>query len=114
MRISDWSSDVCSSDLPRRMGLLLRGAARGGIFLDDGDDALAQLRVLVHRLADAIEFIHGQAVGLDNAHHFFVRFASSEARRVGTECVRTCRSRWSRDNYKKNEYQKKHIAIHLI
>src|SRR3546814_11846506 len=27
----------------------------------------------------------------------------SEARRVGTECVSTCRSRWSPDNYKKKK-----------
>src|SRR3546814_20716367 len=31
--------------------------------------------------------------------------ASSEERRVGTECVRTCSSRWSPSHYKKNNYQ---------
>src|SRR3546814_18666219 len=29
-------------------------------------------------------------------------FGSSDERRVGNECVRTCRSRWSSYNYKKN------------
>src|SRR3546814_7383028 len=31
MRISDWSSDVCSSDLPRRIDALLREEARGDL-----------------------------------------------------------------------------------
>src|SRR3546814_13768837 len=30
-------------------------------------------------------------------------YESSEERRVGKECVSTCRSRWSPDHYKKNE-----------
>src|SRR3546814_19555992 len=32
--------------------------------------------------------------------------ASSEERRVGKECVSTCRSRWSRYHYNKNNYKK--------
>src|SRR3546814_10634102 len=81
MRISDWSSDVCSSDLI--------GAARG-----------------VHRVA-----ISAVPVGVENQG--FTAVASlqrraaadrnigtvevlrSEERRVGKECVSTCRSRWS-------------------
>src|SRR3546814_6183956 len=60
MRISDWSSDVCSSDL-RRGGPLVPAAV---------------LAVARRRL--------GLGFGL-----------RSEARRVGKECVSTCRSRWS-------------------
>src|SRR3546814_2098551 len=61
MRISDWSSDVCSSDLLRSAGL------RAGFRPDDG---------LAHPAPWA-----GRA--------------RSEERRVGKECVSTCRSRWS-------------------
>src|SRR3546814_18228130 len=70
MRISDWSSDVCSSDLrfstpPGRRqelpGKLCQHAAAGA--------ALPE--------------------------------RSSAERRVGKECVSTCRSRWSPYHYKK-------------
>src|SRR3546814_3036192 len=71
MRISDWSSDVCSSDLPiarqigHRAGPLLTLTRRHGCHLHRH----SLLRPLL----------------LDR----------SEERRVGKECVSTCRSRWS-------------------
>src|SRR3546814_6956414 len=77
MRISDWSSDVCSSDLiagkdvravderPRRIGV----------------DRPADIR---RRGRGACQQNGGQA-------------RRSEERRVGKECVRMCRSRWSQD-----------------
>src|SRR3546814_5300692 len=77
MRISDWSSDVCSSDLPdqpvgeiggRREARRHGGAHRGR----------------VRR--------HVPALARDRAGE---RPARSEERRVGKECVSTCRSRWS-------------------
>src|SRR3546814_1465152 len=76
MRISDWSSDVCSSDL------LPRGArsqlAQGQMHQPPG--------IRHRRLAG-----ERQEVGLPLAP----LGARSEERRVGKECVRTCRSRWS-------------------
>src|SRR3546814_5098187 len=50
MRISDWSSDVCSSDLLRQLALLLAGNgrdARRNDFAALGDEALKQANVLV-------------------------------------------------------------------
>src|SRR3546814_3221814 len=72
MRISDWSSDVCSSDL-----------------LDaDGGDAEALRQPVEFGLGGA-----GEAVAReDGAGEGENR---SEERRVGKECVSTCRSRWS-------------------
>src|SRR3546814_6512777 len=61
MRISDWSSDVCSSDLLRRR------AHRG--FVGDRAD--------------------------HSTLHSDDPLCRSEERRVGKECVSTCRSRWS-------------------
>src|SRR3546814_9842352 len=61
MRISDWSSDVCSSDLP---------AGRA-------------------RLFSGLEF-PGGLLPLWQSERW-----RSEERRVGKECVSTCRSRWS-------------------
>src|SRR3546814_5239896 len=70
MRISDWSSDVCSSDL-----------------LDvTGGRQLAQLfKPRTDRLVIEIFALVGIAP----------RLQRSEERRVGKECVSTCRSRWS-------------------
>src|SRR3546814_2387455 len=83
MRISDWSSDVCSSDLD--------GAAAARLVLDDqflvellGIEGLLVARGDI-RLAAGAE-------GDDVVDRFLGR---SEERSVGTECVSTCRSRWS-------------------
>src|SRR3546814_3758670 len=64
MRISDWSSDVCSSDL--------QVDVNGALNLNATNTVDAEAR------ADA------SASG-----------SRSEERRVGKECVSTCRSRWS-------------------
>src|SRR3546814_3886378 len=69
MRISDWSSDVCSSDLCPASPLPGRGAGPGS--------------------GDAGHGAGGRAVRPGAAR------ARSEERRVGKECVSTCRSRWS-------------------
>src|SRR3546814_2600661 len=76
MRISDWSSDVCSSDLivvlaEIFMNLATVGAVPGVVGPDNVEAAgpCAGVRAgIIHR---------------------------SEERRVGKECVSTCRSRWS-------------------
>src|SRR3546814_4069215 len=78
MRISDWSSDVCSSDLafavadPAPVEAEHRMARRR--------DALRQRRHAAMRAA---------------ADFIAARHDRSEERRVGKECVSTCRSRWS-------------------
>src|SRR3546814_4268236 len=73
MRISDWSSDVCSSDLdpvPVRAGPMVLGTTSN---------------------SHAVLMRAGSA-----ARSSASRFnAGSEERRVGKECVSTCRSRWS-------------------
>src|SRR3546814_3848850 len=76
MRISDWSSDVCSSDL--------RAVAVSEI-LEPGKLAGAGLRQ------------HGSLVTLLGGREQMqeTHFQRSEERRVGKECVSTCRSRWS-------------------
>src|SRR3546814_7274130 len=78
MRISDWSSDVCSSDLPlgRR-----------------GDVPLGGIR---HPLSPRLSWPVASI-----AHPAAAGTARSEERRVGKECVSTCRSRWSPYHSKK-------------
>src|SRR3546814_6103294 len=77
MRISDWSSDVCSSDLPDAF------PARGGEPADRVDPACRPVgrEHADERVADEV-FLGNEA-------------DRSEERRVGKECVSTCRSRWS-------------------
>src|SRR3546814_17189163 len=90
MRISDWSSDVCSSDLnvpeDPHCGLADKAEiARGFTVLDMLDDAEPSTDTIKER-ARACEEAALAVTGVTNR---------SEERRVGKECVSTCRSRWS-------------------
>src|SRR3546814_14944401 len=94
MRIRYWSSDVCSSDL-----LLFHGGK-----IDDLAGNLAVHDLAVRRLDEAVLVDAGESRqrvdqtdvrafrSLARADAAVVR---SEERRVGKECVSTCRSRWS-------------------
>src|SRR3546814_7028156 len=94
MRIRDWSSDVCSSDL------LVQGSGAGAVVvLTKADKAIAENPDAV---ADALAALadtaaSGAAVVAVNAKDAdtLAALARSEERRVGQECVSTCRSRWS-------------------
>src|SRR3546814_12330062 len=94
MRISDWSSDVCSSDLVhpviwigRLIGLVDRQWNRGRARRSRGIAAMA-LVVGVAMLAGlAIEW------GLPDGLWGAAALVRSEESRVGKECVSTCRSR---------------------
>src|SRR3546814_14559478 len=101
MRISDWSSDVCSSDLARHghstyasaktpVGVMSAQIAEGA-----SDVGNAGIRIFVMREMSArgmrvqemeIIILRGRTL------HKCLR---SEERRVGNECVSTCRYRWS-------------------
>src|SRR3546814_12313488 len=108
MRISDWSSDVCSSDLrkPARLDIeqrmidldrrapeqpflqLMAGRAISvGVVIKDKPRlllALARQGQVTHgRDVDRLVAVEGADA------------RRSDERRVGTECVSTCRSRWS-------------------
>src|SRR3546814_5396386 len=88
MRIRDWSSDVCSSDL--YLSVVVASAARdlarfpasNALFLPDG-------------LPPSADWAGAQPVLKNDALLATLR---SEERRVGKEFVGTCRSRWSTDN----------------
>src|SRR3546814_20212207 len=107
MRISDWSSDVCSSDL---------NISEANVFKIQAGVKEAT-RQYLHSL-DFTEFnspkllpaateggaevftldYFGKEATLEQSAQFYKR---SEERRVGKECVSTCRSRWS--PYHKNK-----------
>src|SRR3546814_6727921 len=94
MRISDWSSDVCSSDLvgleAAHLGAVVRIDARS---LDPAQrvEMLAQLG---RARGDQGIMRHLRACPAAILPPALCRHRSEE-RRVGKECVSTCRSRWS-------------------
>src|SRR3546814_7237458 len=143
MRISDWSSDVCSSDLAVRSYRVSGAGGREHLPGQMAEDALIDEapddrpfaappfiivmvtrhdmgRLAVREIADTIDVAdplrpvraiecdpvvgaimvrtlpHRPAKIFDGADNF-----RSEERRVGKECVSTCRSRWSPYPYKK-------------
>src|SRR3546814_7699676 len=71
MRISDWSSDVCSSDLTSDGSTVIAASSWSG------------------RAAGAVASQEPAEAAVP------VTAGRSEERRVGKECVSTCRSRWS-------------------
>src|SRR3546814_1671281 len=78
MRISDWSSDVCSSDLNR------------------GGKDLSQVHAeTLDECADACATFNNATLGVCVSAMYDSTMQRSEERRVGKECVSTCRSRWS-------------------
>src|SRR3546814_20812301 len=109
MRISDWSSDVCSSDL--RLGPLEEGAMvlEIGSIEFGGAPAVNKGVTLVSPVAEeAVAVGHHRPAHLRRfkaAPWFSLRGFGprSEERRVGKECVSTCRSRWSPDRSKKKQ-----------
>src|SRR3546814_15806442 len=113
MRISDWSSDVCSSDLTaatKRCELRLDVGLRahrlelaGDVVLAAGVGDVIECAArdeLVDRTGTRLH-VGGLVLGTLDGHA-----DRSEERRVGKECVCTCRYRWSPDHSKKNKLAK--------
>src|SRR3546814_17383289 len=98
MRISDWSSDVCSSDL------ILKQLSQDSNFQSDIKFDLCRTAIDHWTRKVVLSPEHANKL-VENYRvvHVYKRFtelnsackARSEERRVGKECVSTCRSRWS-------------------
>src|SRR3546814_7937324 len=85
MRISDWSSDVCSSDL-----LVPYARFTYDHEFEDGDE---QVFASAQSIPGSMEYA---VPGLSyDRNYTTIVIGRSEERRVGKECVSTCRSRWS-------------------
>src|SRR3546814_6681233 len=88
-RIMDWSSDLCSSDLKNIEAFLKLKLDGTKLVVGTGPD----LEGYRARYPETVF-----AGYLENGHlasYFSAADVRSEERRVGTECVRTCRDRWS-------------------
>src|SRR3546814_11633605 len=97
MRISDWSSDVCSSDLyadqvgiapqidPAQLRgvLLVSGAYDMQAATVPGGDMSWFVNTVLWAYSGVKDFVEDEP------------FTISDERRVGKECVSTCSSRWS-------------------
>src|SRR3546814_11023381 len=95
MRISDWSSDVCSSDL-KIAGIKMTQAYRK----QHGCDFISAMPTNLYGPGDNFDLhsSHVLPALIRKAHEAKLAGADairSEERRVGQECVSTCRSRWS-------------------
>src|SRR3546814_18227110 len=125
MRISDWSSDVCSSDLRYPGRHLRKGELLPAIMLDHiaeqigvEADVIAQfarrvqtryeqLAVIKRRYnycdltrpgrAELAAWLAGEAIGLTDGKILIERLIRSKERRVGKEGCSKCRSWWSPD-----------------
>src|SRR3546814_11268395 len=106
MRISDWSSDVCSSDLAaaERYGYVPLDTPKrleNGKGLGGHPDAIVKCPrrgrgILEVKTAD---WLVAKGWGDEPPLNYLLQIVSrSEERRVGKECVSKCRSRWSPDH----------------
>src|SRR3546814_4592009 len=92
MRISDWSSDVCSSDLckaeVREPGGSLRAGTYAQVRIVTGNEksiAVPERAVLHTEKGFTVFVVEGKTARAR---------PSSDERRVGKGCVSQCRSRW--------------------
>src|SRR3546814_20530048 len=95
MRISDWSSDVCSSDLHLTSEEVSSWKAGDRLLLSGG---MLTGRDAAHkRIQDMLAKGEKLPVDFRGRAIYYVGPVDprSEERRVGKECVSTCRSRWS-------------------
>src|SRR3546814_13609929 len=96
MRISDWSSDVCSSDLQEATG----GRSQANLHFSMsqrqafGPHCDVHEVFAVHCNGEKVWNLYENREAAPVNHPSF-QFGRSEERRVGKECVRTCKSRWS-------------------
>src|SRR3546814_14928193 len=104
MRISDWSSDVCSSDLAQDALSALRQQRttleQQRLTLDRACEAGKVASANTEKAATYNKDV-GQWLELADAPSPEGR---SEERRVGKECVSTCRSGWAPYHKKKNKH----------
>src|SRR3546814_20608747 len=97
MRISDWSSDVCSSDLVGMTGFEAASARQKNVLSHFAGRLypLAMAQNVTPRRPRKNAHISGDFDIPEITTELRQSIGRSEERRVGKECVSTCRSRWS-------------------
>src|SRR3546814_11285946 len=111
MRMSDWSSDVCSSDLPCHSHFKQRVEdVKRGVFQAGGFPVELPAISVSESFVKPTTMLYRNFLAMDT-EELLRSHPRSEERRVGKECVSTCRSRWSPYQYKKKHTQRS-IDIH--
>src|SRR3546814_14576275 len=97
MRISDWSSDVCSSDLGEQQRVSIARAFSNAPQILFADEPTGNLDAETSENVEKLLFDLNKDAGttLVLVTHDLELASRSEERRVGKECVSKCRSRWS-------------------
>src|SRR3546814_14550783 len=111
MLISDWSSDVCSSDLGSKATLWAYFQSKEDLFAAALSAWLDEIEPpsITPSQGDARQRLVDYCTAFMSAmltpvaETIFRLIVRSEERRVGKECVSTCRSRWWAYNVKKKE-----------
>src|SRR3546814_15207279 len=109
MLISDWSSDVCSSDLPFSFPIHPSQSSTMWILIRRKQCAKRPFPTSPRHVSSSpprISPFQGLGTFASKARipiAFIRSSTSTEERRVGKECVSQCRSRWSPYHYKKNQ-----------
>src|SRR3546814_14891613 len=112
MRISDWSSDVCSSDLwldPATKGVVKNraGDVKEVRAVDDYTVEYELTQPYSELLYQMTQHFH-TIINIDQVKE------RSEERRVGKECFSPCKTRWSPNHLtKNNSYSYKHFIFSL-
>src|SRR3546814_13948818 len=109
MRISDWSSDVCSSDLVQFNGIPVGEITRISLDPRNPNRVLAGVRLREDTPVRVDSTAATESQGITGGSYIQISAGTpskpllkevsketlrSEERRVGKECVSTCRSRW--------------------
>src|SRR3546814_14776238 len=110
MRISDWSSDVCSSDLALAVDERQQRPREGCVGLRRQLSRKRRQRLLPRRV-DRGTMVGKLRLQTRQPLRVGARLVRSEERRVGKECVSTCRSRGSPFHSQKT-MMLTHIKIH--
>src|SRR3546814_14081664 len=112
MRISDWSSDVCSSDLGLGMRLVLADLDAAGLqtLCKELQAGGAQAIACVTDVGELSQVERLRDVAIEHFGGVDLLF-SSEERSVGKECVSTGRSWWSPEHSKKKHSRSEQTKV---
>src|SRR3546814_12564697 len=99
MRISDWSSDVCSSDLfDKARDKIMMGTENRSMAMSEEEKTLTAYHEAGHAIVGRLVPEHDpvyKVTIIPRGRALGITMYRSEERRVGKECVSPCRSRWS-------------------
>src|SRR3546814_16567075 len=98
MRISDWSSDVCSSDLCWTMKSSSGNSSGAEELFERLSPRQRECLRRIYLRSTSKEIATALDLGPGTVDTYITEAISSDERSVVKECVSTCRSRWSQSH----------------